>query len=336
MKKYFILAAAVLTMTACSNDENENSVKNDDAINLTASVAGATATRAGVAVQSTYFEGGELINVECTPNDGTTDGTMVSAIYETGAAATSTTVNALSVYTGSTALTWPALGTVSLKAFYPSDVTSSSTTFSVQEDQSTDATNGDANYKASDLMYSTPITGQTKQSAAVELTFHHALTKIIVNLTPGSGMTNTDVAACTVKLHAKKTVAIASGVASTDPSDVSNDATIIAGTGTEVADNSGVKTYGVAAIIVPQTIIVPSSTDPDPVPVPVDFITVTTAGNHSVTYKLSTDKAFAAGNVYTYNFTVGISGLLLQSTQIIDWDGGENNANTVNAGSLTL
>ena len=326
MKKYFILAAAVLTMIACSNDENENSVFNDNAINLTASVAGATATRAGVAVQSTYFEAGEKIKVECTPNDGTTDGTMVSAIYET-AAVTSSTVNALSVYTGSTALTWPAKGTVSLKAFYPYDVTSSSTTFSVLEDQSTDATNGDANYKASDLMYSTPITGQTKQSAAVELTFHHALTKIIVNLTPGSGMTNDDVAACTVKLYAKKTVAIASGVA--DPTNASAGATITAGTGTEVADNSGVKTYGVAAIIVPQTITVGT----DPV-TPVNFITVTTAGGHSVTYKLGETKAFAAGNVYTYNFTVGISGLVLQSTQIIDWVGATTNV--INGGPLTL
>lgn len=307
MKKYFILAAAVLTMTACSNDENENSVKNDDAINLTASVAGATATRAGVAVQSTFFEAGETVNVEV--NDG-------SKVYTTGAA--SGTVNEL---TSTNPFTWPASGTVSIKAYYPSSVTSSTTTFSVQVDQSTDATNGDANYKASDLMYATPIPAQAK-AASVGLTFNHALTKIIVNLTKGSGMSNDDIAACTVTLHAKKTAAIANGVAGV----ASEDAEITAGTGTEVADYEGVKTYGVAAIIVPQTI--------DGSSTPVNFITITTSGNHSVTYQLAAEKAFAAGNVYTFNFEVGISGIVLQSTQITDWI--NETGNTINGGSLTL
>lgn len=315
MKKYFILAAAVLTMTACSNDENENSVINDNAINLTANVAGATATRAGVAVQSTYFDENELINVEATPYIEEAAGTMASAIYKTSAV-TSTTINALNINSGETALRWPAIGTVAFRAFYPSTVTSSTTTFSVLENQS------DANYKASDLMYGVTATEKvSKTTSAVELTFTHALTKIIVNLSAGDGMTGADIAACTIKLHAKKTADIVNGVAQTATGDVAD---ITMGSGTETAASSGI--YAAAAIIVPQTV--------DGSSTPVDFITITTSGNHSVTYQLDEEKAFAAGNVYTFNFTVGISGIILQSTQITDWINATGN--TINGGSLTL
>ena len=256
--KFFYFAAAAMMLAACSNDESVNEVANDNIISLTASVAGPSTTRAGVDVQSTAFDAGAEINVECTP----TGGTMASAVYT--AAAASEGKNALSLKSGQTALTWPASGTVNINAYYPSTVTSTTTSFSVLEDQSTDATNGDANYKASDLMYSTPIADQAKQSAAVGLTFKHALTKIIVNLTAGTGMSDTDIAACTVTLSAKKTVGISNGQVPETPVPSGDAATITMGTGS-----------GVAAIIVPQTIA--ASTN---------FITITTSGSHSVSYSL--------------------------------------------------
>ena len=305
--KFFYFAAAAMMLAACSNDESVNEVANDNIISLTASVAGPSTTRAGVDVQSTAFDAGAEINVECTP----TGGTMASAVYT--AAAASEGKNALSLKSGQTALTWPASGTVNINAYYPSTVTSTTTSFSVLEDQSTDATNGDANYKASDLMYSTPIADQAKQSAAVGLTFNHALTKIIVNLTKGTGMSDADIAACTVTLSAKKTATITEGnFAGLTASDAAA-VTITAGTGANTA-----------AIIVPQTI--DASTD---------FITITTSGSHSVSYSLPAEKTFAAGSVYTYNFTLGMSGITLQSTTITGWDS-TGDGKTIDGGTLTL
>ena len=228
--KFFYFAAAAMMLAACSNDESVNEVANDNIISLTASVAGASTTRAGVDVQSTAFEENELIKVECTIGESTTP-----KVYKAGAATSN--VNTLTVNEG-TAFTWPASGTIALKAFYPSTVNSSATEFAVQENQ-TEATS----YKASDLMYSTPIADQAKQSAAVGLTFKHALTKIIVNLTAGTGMSDTDIAACTVTLSAKKTVGISNGQVPETPVPSGDAATITMGTGS-----------GVAAIIVPQTI----------------------------------------------------------------------------------
>lgn len=303
--KFFYFAAAAMMLAACSNDESVNEVANDNIISLTASVAGVSTTRAGVDVQSTAFEENELIKVECTIGESTT-----SKVYKAGAATSN--VNTLTVNEG-TAFTWPASGTIALKAFYPSTVNSSATEFAVQENQ-TEATS----YKASDLMYSTPIADQAKQSAAVELTFKHALTKIIVNLTAGTGMSDTDIAACTVTLSAKKTATITEGnFAGLTASDAAA-VTITAGTGANTA-----------AIIVPQTIDGSSTAQ--------DFITITTnnGSGHSVTYKISENKTFAAGSVYTYNFTLGMSGITLQSTTITDWDS-TGDGKTIDGGTLTL
>jgi len=302
MKKYYILAAVAMTMVACNNDEttkNEQANLETSAMRFEASVGGLDATRAGKTVQSTSFAAGEEINVERT--DATTS-TLASAIYVTEAAVANQ--NAMTLKGGETALLWPASGTVNIDAFYPSTITSATTSFSVQEDQSTDA-----NYKLSDLMYATniPTQAKTTNNAAVGLTFNHALTKIVVNLSAASngGFDPSDIAGCTITLHAKKTATIVKGVVTPiKVSEVVTDyntsapSTITMGTGS-----------GVAAVIVPQLY---SST-------PTNFITITTAGGHSVSYRLTTSKLFEAGKVYTYNLSVGAQEINLQSTTITNW-----------------
>jgi hypothetical protein len=282
-------------MVACSNDESEsNAVAQSDVISFTAGMANDGVTRAAVDIQGAAFDENEDIRLEMTAAGYEAK----NAVYTT-AAADGEGKNAMTIKDGSIAFTWPATGTVAIKAFYPyvdlegtdNDIIITSTTpdFTVKTDQSTPA-----NYKKSDLMYSNNITAQVKQAGAVGLTFNHALTKIIVNLTAGTGVTADDIAACTVTLSAKKTAAITSGVAG----DASGDAaTITMGTG---ANN--------AAIIVPQSYAADAN-----------FITVTTAGNHAKTFQLSTAKEFTAGKVYTYNLTVNMAEITMQSTTISEW-----------------
>ena len=298
MKKYFILAAAVLTMAACSTDDNNNLATGDFSQAISFEAGMSSATRAASDIQGTAFLENELVRIEATPSGSPS--TTNSAIYKAGAP--SGNVNALTVNGGSSPLTWPASGTLAIKAFYPSTVTSSTTSFSVEENQT-----ADANYRSSDLMYATPIAAQAKQSAAVGLTFNHALTKIVVNLTAGTGMSDSDIAGCTVTLSAKKTATISSGVWSAATGDA---ATITMGTGS-----------GVAAIIVPQDYAANAN-----------FITVTTAGSHSVTFKLAAEKTFTAGHVYTYNLTLGMASLTLQSTTITNW----TTETAIDGGTLTI
>ena len=289
MKKYFILAAAALSFAACSNNESDNQVQNpDNVIRLNASVG--DITRAATNIQSQAFDEDALINIEVTPS---ATNTTISKVYKAGAAVGN--VNSLTPNGSETPFTWPATGTVAIKAFYPyvdgKQVTSETASFSVETDQSTPA-----NYKASDLMYSNNITAQAKQAGAVGLTFNHALTKIIVSLTAGTGVESSDIAGCTVKVKAKKSANISSGQWTSATDDAAVDITM--GTG---ANN--------AAIIVPQVYAANAN-----------FITVTTAGDHSKTFQLTAGKTFYAGKVYTYNLTVNMSEITLESTTITNWD----------------
>jgi len=286
MKKYFILAAVAVAFAACSNNESDNQVQNpDNVIRLNASVGDITRA-ANTNIQGTAFDEDALINIEVTPS---ATNTTISKVYKAGAAVGN--VNSLTPNGSETPFTWPATGTVAIKAFYPSTVKSADTSFSVQENQSTDD-----NYKASDLMYATPIAAQAKQAGAVCLTFKHALTKIIVNLTAGTGVVASDITGCTVKVNAKKSANISSGQWTSATDDAAVDITMGIG-----ANN--------AAIIVPQSYTANAN-----------FITVTTAGNHSVTFKLADGKTFDAGKCYTYNLTVNMSEITLESTTISNWD----------------
>ena len=185
MKKYFILAAAALTLAACSNEESDNRVDNN-VIRLTANMGEPTLTRAEVSIQSTAFDENELVKIEITPNGGS----MSAKVYKAGAA--SSNVNGLTVNTGD-AFTWPASGTVGIKAFYPSSVGSSTTSFTVSTDQSTagsatGATDAEKGYKGSDLMYATASITKSGTSSTGALTFTHKLSKIVVSATAGAGV----------------------------------------------------------------------------------------------------------------------------------------------------
>ena len=306
--KYFLLAAAAMTLAACSNDESDNQVTASEgateAITLVANVN--NVTRGGVSIQEQCFDEGELINVECTPAGGT----MTSAVYQAGEA--SENVNALSINTNETALKWSANGSnVSIKAFYPSTVGSSNTSFSVEETQysSTDATDQTA-YKSSDLMIATAA-DQAKDNGTIALTFSHALSKIIVNLTAGTADAD-DIAACEVAINAKKTIAMENGVIG----DASGEATwITLGTGANTA-----------AIIVPQTITVAKKTDAEAAANTYQLLRVKigTVEKFLTITNNSTDdyvtKEFKTGKKYTFSITVNRTGLELQSSSIGGWD----------------
>ena len=306
MKKYLILAAAAMTMVACNNDENSHkAVPNDGLIHLTASViAGHGVTRASATsnLQNSVFVEGKEIFVEAyetgeaTPYD--------DDIYVTGAAGTLSTGE----------LHYPANNhNVDLCAFYPGDdINSNSTVFSVQTNQSTES-----GYQASDLMYATKLTNKGS-NATHNLVFNHALTKIVVNLVPGAGITNSNITTSpgvsAVKLNNTKPnaqLSIANGVITASKASSGSAADInITGNGTS---NVG--------IIVPQQVAAG------------DFITITYNSN-DYTYSLPAAKTFAAGSVYTFNLELSMGEVTLQSTSITDWDD-TGEGKTVN-GSVVL
>ena len=142
------------------------------------------------------------------------------------------------------------------------------TTFTIATDQT-----ADASYKASDLMFAS-VTNQAKQAEAVNLAFSHKMAKLNVNITAGAGVTS--ITSVSI-LNVKPTVSFdrATGEVGAASGDVASIA----------VSNGG------AAVIPAQTI------DGGLLEI------VTDKG--TATYSVS-NKAFAAGQLYTLNITVNL------------------------------
>lgn len=300
--KYFLLAVAAISMAACSNDESVEQVNDADVINFQASIDSpqTRADRDATDLQATYFETGEEVNIGIAPTSTTS---YTYAVYTADAHATN--ANDFTLKGGETALRWPTSGNIDLVAFHPSTVTATTTEFPVQTNQSTSD-----DYRASDLMAATKLTNVAKTSSPVAFTFNHMLSKVVVNLTAGPGITSGDLAATTVEIKTIKTAAFDGTKWSAKDGESTEWITL--GTGANTT-----------AIIVPQIIDYTST--------PIDFIRITVGTNSPVVWQTSVDRTFTANTINTYNLTINMSSITLTSTEIANWTstGGDTDTDAV-------
>lgn len=172
-RPYAIIPLAVLLMTA-SCAERLTGWFERVPINLTATVAEGELTRAGNAVQTSQFDTGQTFYAYFPANV-----TETSTLYQITNADGETQIAEGSEQpyfeSGETQAT--------VHAYYPpSKVSQSSTSFSVEQDQSTDG-----NYMLSDLMYATAniVNDHTYIVVTQGLTFRHLMSKIMVVVTAG-------------------------------------------------------------------------------------------------------------------------------------------------------
>lgn len=209
-------------------------------------------------------------------------------------------------------------GTAALNTLTAQDV------FTTASDQTTNA-----NYLASDFVWgktATAVTYATATAGAIEIPLKHKLSKVNINIAPGTGMTLDKLAHARITLHGvvlqgtvdfttgtvtTKTGAAASTVVLT--SEASTTTTTSFSTGTPAVSYTACTS---SAVIIPQSIAASTSTTP--------FITVELwdgTSAYTSAYKVNTTAAttFAAEKVYTYNIIVNTHGLSLMTT-ITDWD----------------
>ena len=318
MKKYFILAAAAITLVACNQKEMENDgVQEPKVINLTASInSGEDVTRAssGTALQDQQFVAEQPIYVEAYEAGAT--GSTAPYTYGTY----TTGENGAMVQPTAGNLYYPANdGAVDIRAYYPSSLNRAVTTFTVSNDQSSAV-----GYRASDAMYSVNVTSKAAdQTVPGALVFNHALTKIVVNVTLGAGMSTPlanplpTVTNVTIKSTIRKALfANTEGI-------ITNGVLTASADGEEEASNINITGTGLdnAGIIVPQTVDANA-----------DFIAVT-YNSHTYTYKLPAQTTFAAGKVYTYGLTLNADRLELTVTRITNWNQYDEDGETVLGGS---
>ncbi len=314
MKKYLVLAAAAITLAACSSEEENVQTWNGE---IRLSYVDVIQTRAGQEIQSDAFDSGESLDVFI--NEHTTGTPSITytqpLVYTTG---------------NNGALTEPSTqyfpqngNGVDIYGVYPSevadDVNAESIPFSVKNNQSTTA-----NYKASDLMVGAPASNPVaKTASSIQLNYQHCLSKININISASDGVDVNDIDGATVTIYTNTNDAIFNIQDALDPDQDKKvtaiesqgqaaGSTVIAGTLTASGNNDF---EGLSAIIIPQDIPAGSL-----------FIAVTaTVGQTTTTYRYSLPTivnviSFDSGKVYTYNLKVKKSGLFLDNTTITDWD----------------
>ena len=175
---------------------------------------------------------------------------------------------------------------------------------------------------------SIPSFAGTKKPDPVKLYFKHLLSKIIVKLKPGSGLTAPQLQGATVKLYNAYPTAnitpsktgITVNVANTPAPPVGGYILTTDYASTEsplVPENYA----GCAGIIIPQDIATSAQTK---------FIEITlspTYGSAKYVYNIAdgdgtsdSKMTFASGKQYTYTITLSAGDVVVVSTQIKDWD----------------
>ena len=261
---------------------------------------GPTHTRAATTAttQNTEFLNGQKVKVWINENE---TGHTASIVSGKDYSVDNTTVAGnLEPVGTSTPIFFPVgVNTISMFGVHPSTYTSGSD-FIVATNQTSDDV-----YAASDLCYS-PATNHTSSMGPVDtngrqiMTFQHALSKIVVNITTNTGKQ----LPATVKLLAKTTTNMtwSTGSDFAVQAEATGDATTITmGLTTVGSTASG------GAIIPPQTIAASTS-----------FISFTVTDLGPMIYPLPAETTFASGKRYTYNIKVNNVGITVTST-IDDW-----------------
>lgn len=300
-KKYLIFAAAALTLTACSNDD-EN--LNGGPVELRLSSSLEVQTRA-YQVQNEQLARGETVYVWADEQDGETD--YIKAWELTAAGNGSFQEPATKQYfpqSGKGLSLYAIHGDFGASAFTENATPfpTASLTHTVSDNQSIDA-----NVAKSDLLYAVaPNVSRNGNPTVLPLTFRHLLAKVEVALKPGDGLSVEDIQNAVVTIEntrlktdftPDKTSAAANGMISlTEETD--NEAKSIT-ISTAVSSDA---TAWSEAIIAPQTLEANTQ-----------FIKVHLFEGGDLYYTLDESRTFASGNKYTYKITVNLTGLQVSS-----------------------
>ena len=307
MKKLqFILACAALTaLSSCSSDDQSF---DPNEIRITTNVGGIEATtRAATNIHEANngFKIGDNVNIYITENaENPTISYGTSGLLEA-------TANSGNVLEFSSKQYYPSTGNnIDVCGIYPTGIkiNSSSQDFSVQTDQSTDD-----NYRKSDLMFAT-VYDHKKEEGPVNLSFQHKLSKVVVKLRHGDGVSSNDIE--NAKVEILKTITKGS-IASVTQSEMGNiSPSNDEGDKLDIIMGEWISSADVAAIVIPQTII--SSAESS-----TPLFKVTLSNGATYTYKPTETVTFKAKKVHTYTLKLTTQEITVTSS-ISNWITGKD------------
>ncbi|MFI3297370.1 MAG: fimbrillin family protein [bacterium] len=282
------IAASAMMFTSCDSNSNVD-VPFDGEVRITSAIG----TRASGAT----WDAGDAIGVYMNLYQGDLGALGENIEY--------TTASGDGNFTSTSPLYFPTEdnATVDFLAYYPyvTDGSFDPTAYGVDVSNQDDLT-------LIDLMTAS-ATNVVRSSDAVSLEFYHKLSNIVINITPGSGLSESDLAGLTVTLSGTDTEA--------SYNLTTNEITL----GENVADitlNTEDDGLSAEGIVIPQTLS----------GVKLSFAT-TTYGTFEAS--ITNTAEFTIGNQYVYNVTVNTGGLTMSNASIISWTGGNNGGEDLNA-----
>ena len=293
MNLMLMKAFSVLLLAGCTADElMERPGEVPVSLKTRVLLTGGELTRAGITVQGTQFDSGETFYAYFPSGVRVGNATSASSTTFTTSDSEGATTPATQPYFNA------GVESASVHAYYPyvsgKQVTNTTTSFTVEQDQSTDA-----NYKKSDLMYAS-IDNLTKEGGMVTgtLTFTHKMSKIMVTANLGGGITNIQSirlvgGSRTINISTPQSCTLGSTLSNANTT--SNYVTMWSGTSTSTVDCS--------ALLPPQTLSG-------------NFLQIVTDMG-TATYSLDS-KLLESGQSYHLIITVNAAAIDM-STEIIDW-----------------
>ena len=175
MNRSMLFLTALLLLAGCTADTlMPEATDGRVPIGISVSDNGNVPTRAGTQIQKKQFDAGETIHVYFASGADTESAefTTINSVGETAVAETSITPCFA-----------PEASQAVLHAYYPQTVDNSTTSFTVQQDQTTTE-----NFKKSDLMYATATATKKGQAVTIPMQFEHKFAKIVAMVTAGDSV----------------------------------------------------------------------------------------------------------------------------------------------------
>lgn len=280
---YSTAIAALILMSSCSKTDD---IGSNGALNLKAQI-GKAATKAG----GTSWSAGDAIGVFMVNNGTTTIAeNAANKKYATTGTSSFTAVSGSEIF-------FPMDGSsVDFIAYYPYSSTISALTDSYSIDVSDQSTPASI-----DLLWAKADnagTGYSKTAMTASLNFSHKLTRLIINIAAGTGMSGS-LSGTSVTINntnTTNTMSLTDGTLGTaaSPADI-----------TPKTDTDG-SSYS--------AILIPGSYQ--------NFVMTFTKNGETFTWTPTNGLAFAAGTEYTYNITLDRTGVTIDGCTITPWSSG--------------
>lgn len=297
--KQFLIAVGIGTMLAACSSKDDFSIADDNVIKLSAHIDEMKTRVAGNnSIHYGSFDSDEQIRVYMKEHGTTND---VSGI---GMGGYSIYTNGTNGFTSTDSPMFPQSNGVDVTAVYPSDVATSGS-FTISTGQTTEE-----EYRKSDLM-SAYVENHQKSNGAVELSFKHLLSKVIIKINAGNTGINTSdineadmyVPHITTPISWNQTTGWSLG-----------EITESAGNHDIIIGGDNYTSEGYSAILIPGTI-----------PPGYEFLAFWVDGSGLFSFTNSDPIELKPGCVHTFTFTIVNDKVKLSSFQTIsDWGSGGN------------